>query len=370
MNAQIAPEDARADATFVAAVAGWMKTAARDLPWRKLGAGGRRDPYAALVSEFMLQQTQVSRVLEKFGPFLAAFPTMRHLADASEARVLAAWSGLGYYRRARLLHRAAKEIVERFGGVVPSSIDDLRTLPGVGRYTAGAIASVVFNRPAPLADGNVSRVLLRVSARHGRAGDRATDAWVWARAEELVARCDDTHTPALFNEGLMELGATVCMPAPRCEACPVSAMCGAREGGLQDQIPAPKRPAARASLYCAVVIIRDSRGRVLVERRPEGAMFGGMHQAPTLESSTRPTRAGVLHWAGASGLKRAESFEHVTTHRLLKVVVYEAVGAAESGGPFARAAESAWVGEADLDGLALSNLQRRVLERAVRVAER
>src|SRR5690606_18237159 len=159
----------------------WFHDHAREMPWRILP----RDPYHALVSEFMLQQTQVSRVLEKFPAFLARFPTLRHLARADEQDVLAAWSGLGYYRRARNLHAAARAIADRFDGRVPASADDLRSLPGVGRYTAGAVASIVFNQPVPIVDGNVARVLIRLEGR-----DLAADEgqpWAWTRAAELVA---------------------------------------------------------------------------------------------------------------------------------------------------------------------------------------
>jgi len=216
------PEASRAAAS---AVAGWFANVARDLPWRR-----RRSGYHALVSELMLQQTQVARVVEKFEPFVRRFPTVAALAAAREDEVLAMWQGLGYYRRARLLHAAAKAIVERHRGRVP--VRDhaaLLALPGVGRYTAGAIGSIVAGERVPIVDGNVTRVFQRLAARKGSASDRAVVDWAWEEARRYVAGARD---PAAANEGLMELGATVCTPAaPRCDACPVSAMC--RRPGLR-----------------------------------------------------------------------------------------------------------------------------------------
>lgn len=182
------------DRAIVTGLAYWFRQAARDLPWRLAaqGGGGGRDPYRSLVSEFMLQQTQVSRVLEKFEPFLERFPTVGALAAASEHDVLAAWSGLGYYRRARLLHACAKAIVRDFAGVVPRDVESLQSLPGIGRYTAGAIASIVFNQPEAIVDGNVCRVLQRLDAKPGSASDKAVAAWAWERAASLVQRCSDS----------------------------------------------------------------------------------------------------------------------------------------------------------------------------------
>jgi len=188
-----------------------------------------RDPYFSLVSELMLQQTQVARVIEKFTEFVGRFPTVEALARADEGGVLAVWSGLGYYRRARHLHRAAREIVARFEGRVPTTVEELMTLPGVGRYTAGAVASMVFGRAEPLVDGNVARVLVRIEGRECSAAEGV--AWAWERAGELVRIAEAPKGqsakrsllgPGVFNEGLMELGAVVCVPrGPRCGVCPV-----------------------------------------------------------------------------------------------------------------------------------------------------
>ena len=192
------------DAAIVRALCGWFRRKARDLPWRR-----RRTGYTALVAEAMLQQTQVARVVERYRAFLRRFPSVRVLAEAREQQVLAEWQGMGYYRRARNLHAAAKMIVRDFGGRVPRTADKLRKLRGVGRYTAASIASIVYGERTPLVDGNVQRVLARLDARPGRAQDPKLVKWAWRRAAELVELVD---SPGSLNEGLMELGAVVCTP--------------------------------------------------------------------------------------------------------------------------------------------------------------
>jgi A/G-specific adenine glycosylase len=324
----------------------WFREHARPLPWRRTP----RDPYLSLVSEYMLQQTQVARVLEKFGPFIARFPTLEALACAGLDDVLAEWSGLGYYRRARHLHACAGAIVERHGGVVPAGVPELLGLPGIGRYTAGAIASIVYNRPAPIVDGNVARVLLRV--RGERVPQVEGMAFAWREAEKLAGASRDV---AAFNEGLMELGATVCTPAkPRCGECPIAALCVARARGEQDEIPAPKTAAARSTVYMACVVVRDGRGRVLLEKRPETGLWAGLWQPPTVESSgRRPTREAVGAALGAEGLKRVGGFVHTTTHRDVRFTVYGAERVAAVG--------RRWFTPAEAEALAMGNPQRRMV---------
>ncbi|MCA9294882.1 MAG: A/G-specific adenine glycosylase, partial [Phycisphaerales bacterium] len=225
------------DRSRALAIEDWFRANARDLPWR-----AARSAYAGLVSESMLQQTQVARVVERFTQFMARFPTVHDLAAADEQEVLAIWQGLGYYRRARHLHQAAKAIVEEHDGVIPADINALRALPGVGRYTAGAIASIIYHRPEPIVDGNVYRVLARLDAQNKPASDAEAQRWGWSRASELVQLARD---PGAFNEGMMELGATICTPrAPACSDCPVRAGCRAHADGRADVIPPPKQRAA------------------------------------------------------------------------------------------------------------------------------
>jgi len=332
------------------AVEAWFRANARALPWRPEPIDGPRDPYRALVSELMLQQTQVSRVLEKYEGFLDRFPTAAALAAAPEEDVLAAWSGLGYYRRARLLHAAAKSVVERHGGVFPVETDAVRALPGVGRYTAGAIASMVFGRREPIVDGNVERVLLRVHGNDAQPKDAATQAWAWERAEELVAAGD---APGVLNEGLMELGATVCTPsAPKCPACPLKGMCAAFAQGRTEEIPTPKPRAKQKAWHMACFVV-ERQGRLLVETRPASGLWAGMAQPPTVEGDAPIDADDAAESVGVRAAGEADRFTHITTHRRVEIGVYAAELVQERAG-------ARWVTRDELAGMALSNAHRRV----------
>lgn len=355
--AQAAGTDA---ADIARRLARWFETPgmARSLPWR-IGPAGRRDPYAVLVSEAMLQQTQVARVIERFPRFMARFPALAALASAPEQVVLAEWSGMGYYRRARNLHAAAGMIVEEFGGRVPTSVPDLRRLPGVGRYTAGAIASIAFDQPAPIVDGNVARVLLRIHGRDAAADDRSVQPWLWERAGGVAAA---TGRPGLVNEALMELGATVCLPAPaapRCDRCPLAERCGAFRTGRQLEIPRARTRARPKFLYCGVVVLTRDDGRVLVEQRPPKGMWAGLWQAPTVEDPHGPVSAAAAAAAvgvPVRGLRPEAAFEHRTTHRRVVFQVWRAAAAAGF-----EPARGVWMTAARIERMGLSNPQRRIL---------
>lgn len=352
------PGNAGTDRALASALSRWFARCARPLPWRT----SPRDPFRSLVSEFMLQQTQVSRVLEKFGPFMARFPTPGALADADARSVLAAWSGLGYYRRARHLHAAAKALVSRHREVVPSDVEALMALPGVGRYTAGSIASIVFGKAAPIVDGNVTRVLLRLHGKPLAHGSPQASRWSWERAETLVVAA---RSPALFNEGLMELGATVCTPrTPDCGRCPLRASCVARAKGLQHSIPSPKRVASRRPLHCASILITDARGRVLVEPRPASGLWADLWQAPTLESAEAPpARAELRRWIGLDTLTAEGSFRHGTTHRDVFFHVWrsQSVDAPTARRLRSVRLQSRWLPRSKVSTLPLSNPQSRIL---------
>ena len=350
------------DRSIVSALADWLRAHARDLPWRTGSAPtpSGRDPYHALVSEMMLQQTQVSRVLEKYPAFLQRFPTLADLARAPEPEVLACWSGLGYYRRARLLHAAARAAMDAHSGTLPDSPEALETLPGIGRYTAGAIASLVHHRVTPIVDGNVARVLLRVEGRPAEHGSKGAMAWSWERADAL-AQAAGPATVAAFNEGLMELGATICTPrSPDCPSCPLLPHCRARAQGRQEEIPSPKQRAERRTLWSASVLLRDGHGRTLVVRRPERGLWAGLWAPPSIEREDRAARpAEVRAGLGCSSLRRVGAFTHTTTHREVRFTVF--AGRAEmepAGGPEG----TRWVGGEELNGLGLSSAHRRVLE--------
>jgi A/G-specific adenine glycosylase len=251
----------------------WYAATARDLPWRV-----DRDPYRILVSEMMLIQTTVAAVIPFFEKFVNRFPTAESLASAKESDVLKAWEGLGYYRRARQLHAAARLIVAEYGGRIPDDPKAVRALPGVGRYIAGAVLSLAFNRPEPIVEANSQRVLARLlgvkqDPTTGLARER-----IWVAAERLVS----PNIAGTFNQALMELGALVCTPRePRCPCCPLSSLCAARQLGLQDRLPivTPKPPPLAAS-EAAIVVRRG--GKVLIVQRGPGTLWEHFWEYPTL----------------------------------------------------------------------------------------
>ena len=294
-----------------AAIEAWFVTAARDLPWRR-----HRTPWRALVSELMLQQTQVARVEARFETFLSRFPSPRAMADAGEDAVLALWEGLGYYRRARLLHAAALRIVERHDGEVPEDVGDLLDLPGVGRYTAGSVASIALGQREPIVDGNVARVVARLAAIDARADDPALISRAWSAATDLVHAAGD---PGVLNEGLMELGATVCTPVnPSCERCPCREVCVARREGLASDLPRPKSRPIRQVVHLDLMLLRSSNRLALVQR-PTGGLWGGLWQPPAIESDVAPVDADRRRLLADLGVDAAgaEFMEVARMRRLL-----------------------------------------------------
>jgi A/G-specific adenine glycosylase len=348
----------------------WFAHSARPLPWRlrtsrtRRPGLARRDAWASLVSEVMLQQTQVNRVLERFEGFMARFPTPEAMARAEEDDVLAAWRGMGYYSRARRLHAAAQAITRDHVGVVPSALDELRSLPGIGRYTAGAIASMVFGQRTPLVDGNVQRVLMRIAGQELPLGSREADTWTWERAGSLVEAARDA---GVFNEGLMELGATVCTPrSPRCDECPVAEDCLAKREGRQDELPLPKERAARKEVHHACLLVTDPGGRVLLERRSAAGLWARMFQPPTLESDQPAAAARVASRLDAE-LGEPEllsRFTHQTTHRTVRFAVWSAGVVDEPTADRLAFGDRVWATPEDVGPagrLAMSNAHRRVL---------
>ncbi len=265
-----APLDARLVAFVRERLLARWRRGHRDLPWRRT-----RDPYAILVSEVMLQQTRVETVVPYYERFLRLFPTARALARAPIPKVLAAWSGLGYYRRARMLREAARRIVAEPGGRFPVDPETIRSLPGVGPYTAAALLSIAFGKPFAVLDGNVERVLTRLLALRGDPR-RST-------LEAAAAALVDPRAPGDFNQALMELGALVCTPRrPACPTCPLRAHCRARALGIAERIPPPRsRPSRRVEWTSAVVRRGDS---ILLVRRPDDGLLGGLWELPTAEA--------------------------------------------------------------------------------------
>lgn len=356
------------DARIVHRLVAWFDAARRDLPWRIERPGGGRDPYRVLVSEVMLQQTQVARVLEKYDAFLARFPDADALARADLHDVLAAWAGLGYYRRARLLHAAARVIASRTGGLTPD-LDDLKALPGVGRYTAGAIASIAFNHAAPIVDGNVARVLARLDADPAA---NATSAQTWARATALVTIAGAQAAAGRFNEGLIELGATVCTPrAPACGRCPLARECVARARGEPTRFPTPKPTAARRSIRVLCAAIHDPNGRLLVEQRPATGLWAGLWQMPALEceQGPAPTRAHLAHALGLDqgiAWRRLGVVRVVLSHREVSLTLLAPRVPPKPRELRAMARGRRWVTSADLARLGVSNAHKKAFALAER----
>lgn len=298
----------------------WYHANRRDLPWRH-----SRDPYAIWISESMLQQTRVETVIPYYQRFLARFPDVQALADAPLDDVLGEWAGLGYYSRARNLHAAAHRLVERHGGEVPDDPQALRALPGVGRYTAGAVASIAFDRPEPVVDGNVTRVLARLYGLRENVTRPATLRRLWELAGELARG----PQPGDLNQALMELGATLCTPrAPQCPRCPLRRRCEARREGDPEALPVKARPARRRPL-AAVVGWVPRRGRVLAVKRPRGGLLGGLWDLPggevvDGESAPEALQRCLLEGVGlrVDSLEPLGAIQQAFTHRDLTLQVF------------------------------------------------
>lgn len=250
----------------------WFEQHKADLPWRRT-----KDPYAIWLSEMMLQQTQVATVIPYYKRFLERFPTVQALAAAPLDDVLKLWEGLGYYSRARNLHRAAQRVVEEFGGQFPANGPDLRSLPGVGRYTAGAIGSLAFGLDVPVLDGNVIRILARMFDIKDDVTQTATQKTLWELAERLIP----AGRAGPWNEGLMELGRRICTPqSPNCPACPIAPHCAAQQLGIQAKRPVKRAKPKTPHFDVTAAVIERGDGQVLIAQRPPGGMLGGLWEFP------------------------------------------------------------------------------------------
>jgi len=345
--------------TFRRQLLTWFRRSARDLAWRR-----SRDPYRVWVSEIMLQQTQVATVSEYFPRFLAAFPDVTALAQATEESVLRQWEGLGYYRRARQMHRAAGVIQSEHAGRFPREFDAIRSLPGIGRYTAGAISSIAFDARQPILEANTVRLLSRLVVFRGDPNQATGQELLWALAEELLPRrgCGE------FNQALMELGSLVCTPRrPGCHDCPVMALCPTYREGLQELVPFVRRkPPAEAVREAAVVVRR--RGRVLLLRRGEGGRWGGLWDFPRFALASQSDNdtanqliTGVDSLTGmlVRPLRQLTTIKHsVTRFRITlecHLAEYVSRRAANDAVP-----EIVWVKPAELDAYPLSVTGRKL----------
>ena len=369
------------------ALVDWYAEMGRDLPWRRT-----TDPYEILVSEIMLQQTRVETVLGRYESFLERFPTVAALAEAEVEDVLSEWSGLGYYRRARSLHALARAVVDEHGGEIPGDLDALRSLPGLGPYTAAAVGSIAFGIPVLSVDGNVGRVLCRLSAIE----DDPRRAPVRRQLEAIAADAMERHPPAILNQAIMELGARVCLPrAPRCDECPCASYCEAHALGIEESIPPRAREAVHAVTELAAVVEYDDR--VLLFRGQRPSLVQDMWEFPTLDSRIasssnedrpRATKSGLQQYLEDQGWEirlgpRLGIIHHGMTNRRIECRVYEgrlaeepeasgalgppasrldATAVAEAGADYISAPESGWFTLEEATRLPLATSARKTLQ--------
>jgi A/G-specific adenine glycosylase len=362
--AEAAPSPAHLDA-FRQALPAWFDAARRPMPWRETDALGRRDPYRVWLAEVMLQQTRVNQARPYFERFVEAFPTVEALAEADQAEVLKNWEGLGYYSRARNLHRAAQAVVERFDGRIPETETEIRSLPGVGPYTAAAVLSLAFGVPLAVLDGNVIRVLTRVFA----VSDDVTRGTTKRHLQALADRLLDPAHPGRWNEAIMELGATVCTPRnPACPACPLRPVCAAAAAGDPERYPVSARRAPVPHYDVAVAVIEDDAGRILVQQRPEDAMLGGLWEfpggkagpgEPLAEACRRELREelGVEAEVGEPIARIDHAYSHfrITLHAF-RCRIASGTPAHHAGQPLR------WLAVSELDALAFPRASRHLID--------
>jgi len=346
------PAAQRLPADFAARVVDWQRSHGRsELPWQNT-----QDPYRVWLSEVMLQQTQVSTVLGYFARFLDRFPTVQALAAGSEDEVLGLWSGLGYYSRARNMHRCAQDVVARFGGAFPRTAAELQTLPGIGRSTAAAIAAFCFGERVAILDGNVKRVLTRVLGFEGDLASAAQEKALWALATELLPPAAQRGAIAGYTQGLMDLGATVCLPRkPTCMICPASALCVGRREGAPERFPVKTRKLRRSAQSLWMLKARDAKGRVWLEKRPARGIWAGLYCLPVYES-----RALLLDELAPDVRRTAQddpAFLHVLTHKDLHLHPVSVAYAAERS----PTESGSWFGAVEWSALGLPAPVRKLL---------
>lgn len=345
------------DATEVALrLLAWYGRCGRDLPWRH-----SRDPYRIWLSEIMLQQTGVTTVIPYYQRFLRRFPDVQALAAASVDEVIELWAGLGYYSRARNLHAAARQVLALPDGRFPDNLQALQALPGIGRSTAGAILSIAFDQKAPILDGNVRRVLIRLYAVDQPPRAPSVEKWLWQRAEELTPE----ERPHDYAQAIMDLGATVCTPRnPVCSACPLAALCQARRLGMAASLPLPQ-PRKTVPIQHQLVLVLERDGEFLVSKRPLHGMLAGLWEFPcrSLENTrTAETVARkMLSDAGLQGdLRELGRLRHAYSHFRLELAVYLAV--VEKGQRCGEGDTGRWLPRDKLAELALHGAHKKVRE--------
>jgi A/G-specific adenine glycosylase len=337
----------------------WYGREGRDLPWRH-----SRDPYRVWLSEIMLQQTTVAAVVPYFKRFLERFPTLEALASASLDEVISLWAGLGYYSRARNLHRTAQQLVAEQDGLFPKHLDALTALPGIGRSTAGAILSIAFDQPAPILDGNVRRVLVRLFAwlEDPRSGRAEKQLWSWA---ELLTPAESSHD---YAQAIMDLGATVCTPRdPNCQCCPLRGLCQAHKQGLTATLPVARKKQKIPVRYQVALIIYSSE-RILLRQRPAEGFLGALWEFPTadLAAGQKPERASAsllsdLDLRGT--IVESGEVQHAYSHFKLKLTVFRVE--AEVATRVSDSGEYRWSSESEFKKLPLHGAHKKAYGKAL-----
>jgi A/G-specific adenine glycosylase len=330
----------------------WFKKKGRDLPWRKT-----RDPYGIWVSEIMLQQTQVATVIPYYHNFLKSFPTVHHLAKANLSKVLKVWEGLGYYSRARNLHRASQIVLNHFHGSIPDTLKDLLSLAGIGRSTAGAILSFAFHKEAPILDGNAKRVLSRLFAVSGSPGEKKTQQLLWQISESLIPK--GFSNP--FNQALMDLGSMLCTPKePGCNQCPLHQYCKGYLSGKPESYP-PRTVKKRIPHVTALSAVIQRDGKVLLNQRPPTGFLGGLWEFPNweIEGEKRLRLRNYIEKEMGVNVKVKESigtFQQTYSHFKLTLQVFDCHHLNGKG-------KGKWIPIRKLPLLPMSRIHRRIAEK-------
>lgn len=348
-------------ADFASTIVQWQRDHGRHhLPWQ-----GTRDPYRIWLSEIMLQQTQVATVIGYYQRFLERFPDIDTLAGASQEEVMPYWAGLGYYARARNLHRCAQTLAAEWDGRFPACSDQIASLPGIGRSTAAAIAAFAYGERSPIMDGNVKRVFTRYFGIHGVTSERATEQTLWQKAQEALDTAPASLDMTAYTQGLMDLGSQRCTRGkPACEACPLQAGCYARQQGLQQALPTPKKRKAIPERQCLMLVAHHD-GCILLQRQPSPGIWGGLWSLPKFEDDAR-LRAAALALSGCgTGPQRMAGLSHTFTHFKLHIEPwYLDVDELAANMPLSEPWGSAgsWTAISELAGTALPAPIRKILD--------
>ncbi|MFV8828150.1 A/G-specific adenine glycosylase [Alkalihalobacterium sp. APHAB7] len=341
----------------------WFEEHKRDLPWRRTN-----DPYRIWVSEVMLQQTRVDTVIPYYNNFVQKFPTLQDLAYAEEQEILKAWEGLGYYSRVRNLQTAVREVVEHYGGKVPDTKKDISQLKGVGPYTAGAVLSIAYHKPEPAVDGNVMRVISRVLLIEEDIGKAKTRPIF----EKALAKMISPDKPSEFNQGLMELGALVCTPkSPGCLLCPVREHCRAYHAGKEKSLPIKEKKTKVTVKNMAAIVLRNQKGEVLIQRRPDSGLLAKLWQFPNVEvTKSTDSPQECLEEFFRSELEisvkiesAVQKVEHVFSHLVWNITVYEGTLLSEN---HVTSEDTRWVDENSIESYPFPVSHQKIIEQQIR----